>query len=202
MARFVHVIDVDYRRRAQIAHDLGTRDVHAEIYDSLEEFGHIKPVSGFVFAADDETNWSPEEISQILQAIGTVMPFVVYSNEPTTDKVVSAMLCGALDYLEWPFDLSRLDLAFRRMATNLEIWRERAQRRLAASEKVRQLSHREREVLLQIVRGLSNKQIAEVLRISYRTVEIHRSNLMHKLNAQSAADAARIALYAGLDEHY
>ena len=88
------------------------------------------------------------------------------------------------------------------MAKNVEILRERAQRRLAASEKVRQLSHREREVLLQIVRGLSNKQIAEVLRICYRTVEIHRSNLMHKLNAQSAADAARIALYAGLDEHY
>ena len=100
IARFVHVIDVDYRRRARIAHDLGTRDVHAEIYDSLEEFGQTKPASGFVFAADDETNWSPEEISQILQAIGTSMPFVVYSNEPTTDKVVSAMLCGALDYLE------------------------------------------------------------------------------------------------------
>jgi FixJ family two-component response regulator len=202
MARLVHVIDVDFRRRAQIAHDLGTRNVHAEIYDSLEEFGETKPGGGFVFSADDETNWSPEDLSQILQANGIIMPFVVYSNAPTTDKVVSAMLSGALDYLEWPFDFPRLDLAFRRMAKNGEVLHDRARRRLAAREKVGHLSLREREVLHHIVGGLSNKQIADVLRISPRTVEIHRSNLMHKLNAQSAADIARIALYAGLDEHY
>jgi FixJ family two-component response regulator len=116
--------------------------------------------------------------------------------------VVSAMLSGALDYLEWPFDLSRLDLAFRRMDAEGELLQGRTHRRFAATIKVRKLTRRERDVLIHLARGLANKQIADTLRISYRTVEIHRANLMHKLNAQTAADAARIALYAGLDEDY
>lgn len=202
MARFAHVIDTDVRRRARIFSDLRARDVHAEIYESLEEFRETKPGNGFLFAADDDANRSPAEIAQMLQANGRALPFVVYSHQPTTEMVVSAMLSGALDYLEWPFDLSRLDLAFRRMDAEGELLQGRTHRRFAATIKVRKLTRRERDVLIHLARGLANKQIADTLRISYRTVEIHRANLMHKLNAQTAADAARIALYAGLDEDY
>jgi len=202
MARYAHVIDGDSRRRARIFSDLRARDVHAEIYESLEEFRQTKPNNGFLFAADDKANHSPAEIVRTLNANGTALPLVVYANQPTTEMVVSAMLSGALDYLEWPFNLDRLDLAFQRMDAEGEQLQGRAHRRFAATIKVRKLTRRERDVLLQIARGLSNRQIADALRISYRTVEIHRANMMHKLNAQTAADAARIALYAGLDEDY
>jgi two-component system response regulator FixJ len=51
-----------------------------------------------------------------------------------------------------------------------------------------------------MVQGNSNKEIAQELGISPRTVEIHRGNMMRKLKARSTSDAIRLAVYAGLDE--
>lgn len=69
-----------------------------------------------------------------------------------------------------------------------------------AESLVETLTTRERQVLLGLVDGLSNKGIARALNISPRTVEIHRGHLMRKIGAKSVADAVRIGLYAGLDE--
>jgi two-component system response regulator FixJ len=63
-----------------------------------------------------------------------------------------------------------------------------------------ELSPREMDVLNSLVSGNANKQTAQELGISPRTVEIHRGNMMRKLNARSPSDAVRLALYAGLDE--
>ena len=51
-----------------------------------------------------------------------------------------------------------------------------------------------------MVNGFGNKQIAQKLGISPRTVEVHRSNLMTKINAQSSSDAIRLGIYGGLDQ--
>jgi two-component system response regulator FixJ len=59
------------------------------------------------------------------------------------------------------------------------------------------LTDRERDVLDGLVQGLPNKSIAYDLGISPRTVEIHRANLMQKLEAKSLAEALRIAFHAG-----
>ena len=153
-----------------------------------------------VFAADDEENCSPADVIQQMRSSGASLPIVIYGDQHTTEMILSAMTCGALDYLEWPFNARLLDSAFRRLAT--EGMRKLQQERLRsnASLKVKQLSPRERDVLVELSNGLSNKEIADVLKISPRTVEVHRGNMMRKLNAQSAADAVRIALYSGLDE--
>lgn len=60
------------------------------------------------------------------------------------------------------------------------------------------LTEREYQVLLCISWGLSNKEVANTLSISHRTVEIHRSNLLRKLNAKNAPDAVRIAISLGI----
>ena len=63
------------------------------------------------------------------------------------------------------------------------------------------LSGREREVLEGLTNGGSNKDIARILSISPRTVEIHRANMMNKLGARHAAEAIRISLEAAGDQH-
>ena len=63
-----------------------------------------------------------------------------------------------------------------------------------------QLTLREREVLQLIATGITNQQIAETLRISIKTVEIHRSNLMAKLGTHSLPDLIRTAIRLGLVE--
>ena len=202
MTARIHVIDPDYRRRARIAHDLNSRGMHTEIYEDLSEFAQANPGTGYVFAADDEDNCGPADIVQAMRSKGVSLPIVVYRDQPTPERVVSAMLCGALDYLQWPFEPQLLDVTFRRLTTDGARKAQQERLRAGASVKISNLSPRERDVLIQIVNGLSNKEIGEALKISPRTVEIHRSNLMRKLNAQSASDAVRIALYAGLHEDF
>jgi DNA-binding NarL/FixJ family response regulator len=56
------------------------------------------------------------------------------------------------------------------------------------------ITHREREVVQQIAEGRINKEIAEVLSISVKTVETHRASAMHKLNLRTTADLVRYAI--------
>ena len=67
-----------------------------------------------------------------------------------------------------------------------------------ARKRVEMLTRRERDVLVRVVEGDSNKEIAQHLGISPRTVEIHRSGMLSRLNARSTADAVRIGLHSGL----
>ena len=76
--------------------------------------------------------------------------------------------------------------------------RQRAQHRALAAHRLAGLTPREREVLTAVARGLSNKQIARELGISVKTVELHRSNLMRKLELRNAAELTRLAMHAGV----
>lgn len=71
-------------------------------------------------------------------------------------------------------------------------------RRMKAVEKVKDLSKRQRQVLKFIAEGLLNKQIAHELSLSERTIKMHRSILMKRLEVTSAADMVRLAVEAGM----
>jgi len=201
MASRVHIIDPDPGRHSGLAREFTARQIDARIYDDLDQFGRRPPRDGFVFVADDEAgDWGPSDVSAILQKSDAALPVVMYANQPTPERIVSAMLSGALDYLEWPFRAASLDTAFRRLAAQENRRAAQDRLRFAAEARVRLLTTREREVLAQVAIGLANKEIARVLKISHRTVEIHRGNMMRKLDAHSTADAVRIALYAEVCE--
>lgn len=111
---------------------------------------------------------------------------------------MEVMRGGAVDFLEKPYDpaslLETIDATFDR----LEQDRAAGARVAAARAKIERLSGRENAVLEGLIRGRSNKVIAHDLDISPRTVEIHRSNLMEKLEVRSLSDALRISFAAGL----
>ncbi len=111
---------------------------------------------------------------------------------------VEAMKAGAVDFIEKPFDdevllsavqiaLDRYDQAGQREAevTNIR-------------EKIKTLTAREHEVLQGILAGLPNKTIAYDLKLSARTVEVHRANVMTKMGAGSLPELVRMALLAQL----
>lgn len=194
----IHVIDPDSRRRARIAFELAHRDLHAEIYESLAEFGSRIPDEGAIFVAD-EPGCCPSELKAMLDRLGSSLPVAAYAADPVPQRIVDAMLHGALDYLRWPFDPKLLQTAMTRLAGEGERRASRAQRGASARAAIDHLSGREHEVLELMVEGDSNKEIGRRLGISPRTVEIHRGNMMRKLNARSTSDAVRLAMYAGLD---
>lgn len=195
----IHVIDPDFRRRAHISHELMRRSLHAEIYENLEEFVSRVPDEGAVFAIDDPTHCDARALLQVLEDTARRLPVAMYSDEPAPGRIVNAMLAGALDYLQYPFEPELLDKALERLSTEDERRAEKDRRRVDARAAVDELSVRELQVLALMVQGNSNKEIAQALGISPRTVEIHRGNMMRKLKARSTSDAVRLAVYAGLD---
>ena len=105
---------------------------------------------------------------------------------------VRAMKKGAVDFLSKPVrgeDLvAAIQVALARGAADRET--RRKQREWGA--RYDRLSPREREVFVLVVRGLPNKQIADVLGVSERTVKAHRSQVMHKMGVQSGAELGRV----------
>jgi FixJ family two-component response regulator len=196
----INVIDPDVRRRAAVAHHLSGREIHAEIYEDIAELAGSGVMTGLIFMSDSGGN-AVTWIEEIREAAGVLLPVIVYADDPSPEDVVDAMRAGALDYLKWPFSSRLLGRVFHRLAHGEDRVLQQELLRNEAKAKVQGLTGRENDVLTLLVHGLPNKGIARVLGISPRTVEIHRANMMGKLGAQSAPDAVRIGVYAGLDEN-
>jgi two-component system response regulator FixJ len=195
----LHVIDPDVRRRARIAFELREMHVHNEIYESIEEFVSGGRSADAVLLFDEAEADGSEDLTRLLDPASGNVPVALYSEAPMPERIVDVLRGGAVDYLVWPFARDLLKSAMNRLRDE-EVQRElRRRRELSAKTALESLSDRETDVLELMMFGDSNKEIAQRLGISPRTVEIHRGNMMRKLKARSSTDAVRIGLLAGLD---
>jgi two-component system, LuxR family, response regulator FixJ len=132
-------------------------------------------------------------VQEALAARRASVPIVVLSGYGEVPIAVRAMKSGAIDFVVKPFSeqdlLDRTRAALERARIEFEQERERTR----FKTRLARLTPREREVMLHVVQGKANKVIASDLRISQKTVEVHRYHLMHKMGAASAVDLARLA---------
>lgn len=126
-------------------------------------------------------------LQQIMQERNIQMPIIVISGHGDIQMAVSAMKQGALDFLEKPFDGDVLLRLVNKALT-------KANKARLANNEVQEiqncyadLSRREKEVMGLVVAGNANREIAEELDISPKTVEVHRSRVMSKMRAGSLA---------------
>lgn len=137
------------------------------------------------------------EVQEALNARGVSMPVIVLTGHGDVGVAVRAMKAGAVDFVEKPYAKQSLVDALTRAFERLEA---RQKVEVIAEEArglIARLTAREKQVLLGLVEGQTNKVIAETLDVSPRTIEIHRANLMDKMNAQSLSTVLRIAFAAG-----
>jgi len=193
----VHVIDGDFRRRAQISRELLSHDRHPEVYDSAAEFLARLPDKGAVLMKETDGDDLGAFLGEVRDR-GCFFAIAIYSMTPSPDRVVKALHAGAIDYLQWPFDPVLFETSLQRLAEEGERLRIIEQRQAAAQSLTRKLTGREHDVLVLLAKGNANKDIARALDLSPRTVEIYRKKMMHKLNARTASDAVRIAIYSDL----
>ncbi|KCZ52227.1 response regulator transcription factor [Hyphomonas pacifica] len=139
-------------------------------------------------------------VQKAMSTKGIAMPVVVLTGHGDISVAVEAMKSGAIDFLEKPYEKSALLSAIENGFAAVRSRDSHDRRQQEAAALIAQLTPREKEVLERLVAGLTNKMIAEDLDISHRTVEIHRANLMEKLEADSLSAALRIAFAAGLGE--
>lgn len=190
------LIDSDTRRRATICHALGECGIYVEPFESAAEITAHWPREG-VILVEDEAGHLPALVAH-MAGEDSWLPLVCFSEKPSAKQVAKAILDGAVGYLDWPFtgvDVIASIGAAEETARNFGSFKLRQAR---ARSRVQKLTPREREVLTGITEGLSNRQIGERLEISPRTVEIHRSNMLHKVGANHTSEAIRIAIEASL----
>ena len=128
-----------------------------------------------------------------LESLGVNWPAVVVSGQADVASAVAALRLGVVDFLEKPYSeeelLAAIDRCFERVDQDETL--KSGQARIAT------LSPRERDALEGVIRGESSKQVAKRLKLSPRTVEMHRARMMRKLGVRSATDALGLAAAAG-----
>lgn len=137
------------------------------------------------------------QVQEALNERGVAMPVIVLTGHGDVAVAVRAMKAGAVDFVEKPYAKQTLIDALTRAFERLEARRKEEVLADEARGLIEHLTGREKEVLLGLVDGQTNKEIAISLDISPRTVEIHRANVMEKMGAPNLSTVLRIAFAAG-----
>ncbi len=192
----LHILGGESRSRAEQARLAFALGHHAEVYADLAELLERPPQEGIILAADNGHPDSARRLIDRLGEHGIWLPVVMVAQEPDIDRVVAAIKAGALDYLRLPLAMGLLARRLETILGEAERHAARRRREVEAQQRIALLSRRERQVLELLSAGCANKEIGRRLAISPRTVEIHRGNMMTKLEAGHAADAVRLWLDA------
>ena len=192
----VQVIDPLPHRFRQVQQMLARCGLSPERLQDPECIAQAPSELSLVFAPDTRDT-QLERLFEICLERGHGL--LLYAAAVERSRVVEMVGRGAQGYVEWP-------LAPEEVERNLEITKELGRQRIAfaagqarARSAIEKLTRRETDVLAAVVDGLRNWEIAAKLGISKRTVEIHRANILAKLEIAGGA-AVKIGVYAGLDQ--
>lgn len=196
----VHLVDDDASYLAAVARLLRAHGLAIHTYGSAVAL--LAKVSretrGCVVADLRMPGIGGLELQDALAKACPTLPIVFLSGEGDIPTTVRAMRGGAEDFLEKRCPQEQLVATVRRaLARERAAWAECARVQALRAE-LDVLSEREREVLMHVVRGRMNKQIAAALDIHERTVKLHRTAITTKLKLRSAVELASLVQAAGL----
>jgi len=188
---FVCVIDDDAAFRAAIERRLKMAGYEVACYPSAENFlGNLPGDSelGCVLLDVRMRGLSGPELQGQLRELGSTLPIVFLTgqfNLPTTVRTIKA---GAEDFLIKPVSSDQLLPAVNRAVTRHEIARSQKAKLDMVRACIARLTPREREVFELIIRGQTNKQAANALGCTERTIKAHRQRVMEKMQVRSMAE--------------
>lgn len=196
----VYVVDDDEAVRDSLRWLLEGQGFRTTVFDSAERFlsvlpvGMTGPMGGCLIADVRMPGMTGTELHDELIRRNIQLPLIFITGHGSVPMAVNSMKKGAVDFLEKPFNDEQLCMlvtsAFQKVRDegSKGVLAKRAQELLA------RLTPREEQVLDRIVAGRLNKQIADDLDISIKTVEAHRANIMDKIEARTMADLMKTAL--------
>lgn len=192
----VYVVDDDEAVRDSLQWLLEGKDYRVRCFDSAESFlARYDPREVACLIADIRMGgMTGLELQDKLLERKSPLPIVFITGHGDVPMAVNTMKKGALDFIQKPFNEDDLLSVVERMLDHAREAFAGHQQAASREALLSKLTGRESQVLERIVAGRLNKQIADDLGISIKTVEAHRANIMEKLNANTVADLLKIAL--------
>jgi len=196
----VYLVDDDAGVLKALSRLLRAKGYEVKSYVSPQEFleQHDPTVSGCAVLDVSMPGLDGLELQQALTAGGSHRPIVFITGKGDVPTSVRAMKAGAIDFLTKPTKDTDLLEAVRRAEERDAEARRRLSELESVQAKLRTLTPREREVLIHVVAGRLNKQIAADLGTVQKTIKVHRSRMMGKLGLRTVADLVRMAERAQL----
>ena len=192
----VYVVDDDEAVRDSLQWLLEGKDYRVRCFESAESFlSRYDPREVACLMVDIRMGgMTGLELQNRLIEIDSPLPIVFITGHGDVPMAVDTMKKGAMDFIQKPFKDDQLVPLVERMLDQAKDAFAEHQTAASRDALMARLTMREAQVLERIVAGRLNKQIADDLGISIKTVEAHRANIMEKLNANTVADLLKIAL--------
>ena len=201
MKEFVYIVDDDEAVRDSLRWLLEGNGFSVKVFSNAEELLDFSKkqshgIVGCLILDVRMPGITGVELHDVLLKEGIDIPVIFITGHGSVSLAVKSMKKGAIDFLEKPFsdeEICKLVHSSLRKARDVSDKREV---NLKAQELLAKLTPRENQVLERITAGRLNKQIADDLNISIKTVEAHRANIMTKVEARTVAELIKIALTA------
>jgi len=193
-------VDDDCNVRTAVSRLLAVAGYQVRAFESAERFlGEQDADSPGCLLLDV---WLPDlsgiELQHALNGSPQARPIVFMTGRGDIQTSVSAMKAGAVDFLEKPIDGPKLVAAIEQAMQRDAEQRIDRETRTIIEQRVEVLTPREREVMVRIIRGRLNKQIAADLGIGEKTVKVHRARVMAKMMARTVPQLVQQAFYLGI----
>ncbi len=196
LTQTIYVVDDDEAMRDSMSWLLEGEGYKVACFDSAERFLATRrdDMRGCIVLDVRMPDMSGLELHERLDALGSQLPIIFVTGHGDVPMAVAALQRGACDFIEKPFHnedlLSRIH---RALELDSEISARRRQES-AIAHRLGQLTQREREVMQLVVAGKLNKQIADELDISMKTVEAHRARVMEKMGVRTLAELVKASM--------
>ena len=194
----VFVVDDDQAMRNSLKWLIESVGVQVESFASADEFlaQYQSGRHGCLVLDVRMPGMSGLDLQEQLAQQNINIPVVIITGHGDVPMAVRAMKSGAIDFIEKPFNDEVLLDAIRRALAFGEEQRSHQVENLQIQQRLHHLTPREREVMDMVTEGRSNKEIANILGVSAKTIEAHRARVMEKMQAGSLAELVRMALTA------
>jgi RNA polymerase sigma factor (sigma-70 family) len=197
----VHVVDDDASFRTAIERRLKKAGYKVAIYPSAQELLDGLPSEselGCILLDVRIPGLSGPELQGRLSELGSTLPIVFLSGYADVQTTVRAIKAGAEDFLTKPVSSEELVDAVERALARHQATRNQKLKLDLVRAQIATLTPREREVFELVIRGKTNKQVANVLGTTERTIKAHRHKVMEKMQVPSLAELVSLAERAGV----
>lgn len=195
----VFLIDDDDAVRNALRLLLSTYDFQVQAFASADAFlkAWNATQSGCLVLDLHMPGMSGFGLQEIMRLQSLPLPVIFITGHGELDACRRAFRAGAVDFLTKPVDEQALVTGIRNALASMTANRASQDAQRSLNERIDRLSSRERDILQCVIDGLTNKQIADQLGLSSRTIEAHRAHIASKLEVTTLADLIRVAVMAG-----